>query len=57
MLKVLKENPILAIKADPPSNDHVQGTYTEDQVKALMATVKDTIPASIDVREKQVYVE
>ena len=57
MLKLLKENPILAIKADPPPKDHVQGPYTEEQVTALMASVKDTIPASIDVREKRVYVE
>lgn len=53
----LKENPIAAIKADRPSKDHVQGPYTEDQVNALLASVKDTIPSSIDVREKKVYVE
>ena len=57
MLGVLKQNPILAIKADRPPKDHVQGPYTEDQVKALMASIKDTIPDSIDVREKRVYVE
>jgi integrase len=57
MLKVIKENPILAIKADPPSKDHVQGPYTEEQVTALMASIKDTIPGQIDVREKRVYVE
>ena len=57
MLGVLKQNPILAIKADRPPKDHVQDPYTEDQVKALMASIKDTIPDSIDVREKHVYVE
>lgn len=53
----LKENPISAIKADRPSKDHVQGPYTDEQVTALMASVKDTIPPTIDVREKAVYVE
>ncbi len=57
VLRLLKENPILAIKEDRPQKDHVQRPYAEGQVTALMASVKDAIPTSIAVREKKVYFE
>lgn len=62
-VRVLKErgvidtSPIASIKAVRPSKDHVQGPYTDEQIKKLLAGIEATTPSNIDVEERTVYAQ
>ena len=50
-------NPIVGIKADRASKDHVQGPYTEAQVAAVFACVAKSALKNVAPGEEKVYVE
>src|ERR1035437_91480 len=50
-------NPIVGLKADRASKDHVQGPYTENQVKAVFACVGKSALKNVAQGEAKVYVE
>ncbi|HVC91955.1 MAG TPA: hypothetical protein VND66_15170 [Acidobacteriaceae bacterium] len=50
-------NPIVGIKADRASKDHVQGPYTETQVDAVFACVAKSALKNVAPGEDKLYVE
>lgn len=52
---VIEQNPIAPIRAIRLSGEHVQGPYTEQQLKKIFAHIHDVVPPTIPADEKKVY--
>jgi integrase len=52
---VIEQSPIAAIRAIRLSSEHVQGPYTDEQVKRIFAHVQDSVPPTVSIEEKKVY--
>jgi integrase len=52
---VIDSSPIASIKAVRPCKDHVQGPYTDEQVKKVLAAIETDTPDNINREERDVY--
>jgi integrase len=53
--EVLVKSPADAIRAVKPDRGHLQGPYTDEQVKNILASIEKSIPANLPFHKRETY--